>query len=246
MKHGCSSPCVAFIFARGGSKGVPRKNLRLLAGRPLVAHSIEAALACPSVDRVVVSTDDEEIASAARRHGALVPFMRPAELAQDKSPEWLAWRHAISAYEEICGETVGLFVSLPPTSPLRGMDDVEACIAAMRDESADVAITVTPAHRNPYFNMVSLDESGFARIMIAREQGIARRQDAPAAYDITTVAYAARPDFVRQASGIFAGRVKAVVVPIERSLDIDTPFDFRLAELLLADEANRQRHGSAA
>mgnify|MGYP000030777366 CR=1 FL=1 len=221
---------VGCIFARGGSKGVPRKNVRPLAGRPLIAYAIETARASRWIDRVVVSTDDEEIASVAQQYGAEVPFMRPAELARDDSPEWLAWQHAIRALGEM-----DVFVSIPPTSPLRVVEDVDACIQVLLEGTADAVITVCPARRNPYFNMVTLDSAGYAHLMVQPERPIHFRQNAPAAYDVTTVAYAARPEFVLRAQSLFEGKLKAVLVPAERALDIDTELDFKLAGFLLQE-----------
>ncbi len=225
---------VAFIFARGGSKGVPRKNIRLLDGKPLIAHSIEVGLATPGVETVVVSTDDAEIAEVARAHGAEVPFLRPAELAQDNSPEWLAWRHAVTWFEQERGP-FECFVSLPATSPFRAVEDVTACIDRIRqDPATDAVITVTEASRSPYFNMVRLDGEQHAEIVLSSGAGISRRQDVPPVYDITTVAYAVRPRFILTAERLFAGTVSAVLVPVERAADIDTEFDFRLAEAIAA------------
>jgi CMP-N-acetylneuraminic acid synthetase len=225
---------VAFIFARGGSKGVPRKNIRLLDGKPLIAHSIEVGLATPGVETVVVSTDDAEIAEVARAHGAEVPFLRPAELAQDNSPEWLAWRHAVTWFEQERGP-FDCFVSLPATSPFRAVEDVTACIDRIRqDPATDAVITVTEASRSPYFNMVRLDGEQHAEIVLSSGAGISRRQDVPPVYDITTVAYAVRPRFILTAERLFAGTVSAVLVPVERAADIDTEFDFRLAEAIAA------------
>ncbi len=226
---------VALIPARGGSKGVPRKNIRPLAGKPLIAYSIETARASRMIDRVVVSTDDAEIAEVARRFGAEVPFMRPAELARDDSPEWLTWQHAVRALQAPAGATrIDVVVCVSPTSPLRAVEDVEACIERLRSSEADLVMTVRPSERNPYFNMVVLDGEGWARLVIRPERPIYRRQDAPAVYDITTVAYAFRPGFVLNAASELEGRVKAVVVPPERALDIDTELDFRFAEFLLS------------
>ena len=225
---------LAVVPARGGSKGLPRKNLRPLAGKPLVAHAIEIALASRWIDRVVVSTDDGEIARVARQYGAEVPFMRPRELAADDAPEWLVWRHAI---QEIEGADpaikVDTFVCVPPTSPLRAVEDIDACIRLLEEGEADLVITVRPAERNPYFNMVTLDEKAYARLVIQAGQAIHRRQAAPQVFDITTVAYAANPEFVLRANSMFEGRVKAVVVPSERALDIDTELDLRFAEFLM-------------
>lgn len=223
---------VAFIFARGGSKGIPRKNLQLLDGKPLLAWAIDSARACPSVSRVIISTDDTEIAAAGRQFGADVPFMRPANLAQDNSPEWLAWRHAVD-FVQTCDGAFDTFLAIPTTSPLRSPADLERCIALLQTNSCDAVVTVTEASRNPYFNMVRLDETGCVKIAVDSGRVIANRQDAPLVYDLTTVAYAAKPQLIMTANDLFDGRVKAVVVPRERSLDIDTPFDLQFAEFLV-------------
>lgn len=223
---------VAFIFARGGSKGVPRKNVKPLAGKPLIAFAIEVGRQTPGIETVIVSTDDAEIAEVAQQYGAEVPFMRPAELAGDTAPEWLAWRHAIHWFQDNRG-AFDLFVSLPTTSPFRAVQDARGCMDAVLDDpAADIAITITPANRSPYFNMVTADEQGYMKLVIDPSQTVVRRQDAPKVFDITTVAYAARPSFVLNANSLFVGKVRSVVVPQERALDIDTPFDFMVAEAI--------------
>lgn len=223
---------ISFIFARGGSKGVPGKNVKLLDGKPLIAHSIQVAKDCPGLEKVIVSTDDAQIAAVAREHGAEVPFMRPPELATDTAPEWLAWRHAVDWSLREFGK-FDAFVSLPATSPFRNVADVEACIDVLRrDPRTDAVITVKDAERSPYFNMVSLDEYGYAGLVCKPAGSISRRQDAPAVYDITTVAYAVRPDFILRANRLFDGNIRTVTVPAERALDIDTPYDFLLAEAI--------------
>jgi len=226
---------VGAVFARGGSKGVPRKNLRMLAGKPLIAHAIETARAVRLIDRVIVSTDDPEIAEVGRRWGAEVPFLRPSELAADESPEWMTWRHAIRALDALFpSRTPDVLVSVPTTSPLRAPGDVEACIRTLLESDADAVITVTPARRNPYFNMVVF-EAGYVRLAsLPPAGGITRRQDAPAVFDITTVAYAARRGYVLAASSLLDGKVKAVVVPESRALDIDSEMDLKFAELLMS------------
>ena len=237
---------VAFIFARGGSKGVPRKNVRLLAGVPLIAHSIQQAQSSPIIDRVVVSTDDPEIAEISKQYGAEVPFIRPAELARDDAPEWLAWQHALNAVEATGASEVDVFVSLPPTSPMRAVEDIDACVTLLLNGDADVVITVRPGERSPYFNMVTLTGEGEAKLVMQSGNVINRRQDAPAVYDVTTVAYAARPDFVRASNSIFEGRVKAVIVPPERAVDIDTELDFKFAEFLLEQSRLKAESNSTA
>jgi len=225
---------LGLVCARGGSKGVPRKNLKLLGGRPLVAWSIESARACALIDRVILSTDDAEIAEAGRFFGAEVPFLRPAELARDDSPEWLVWRHALREMAGRHAFEADILVVLPPTSPFRSGSDVEESVRCLHATGADIVISVTPAGRNPYFNMVEIDPGGMARLCKRPPGGIARRQDAPAVFDITTVVYSARASFVETAAGTWEGTVQTVLIPPERALDIDTELDFRFAEFLLA------------
>jgi N,N'-diacetyl-8-epilegionaminate cytidylyltransferase len=227
----------AFIFARGGSKGVARKNIRPLAGKPLIAYAIEVAMASRYVAQVVVSTDSEAIAEVARAYGALVPFMRPVALAQDDSPEWLAWRHAIAETQKMLGEeAVPFFLSVPATCPLRVPEDIDACVEALfADAKADIAITTTPAHANPYFTMVRAKEDGYLTIAAKPETPIARRQEAPRINEIVGIAYAARPEFVMTKMGIWEGRVRGITVPQERAVDIDTEHDFKVADFLMCE-----------
>jgi N,N'-diacetyl-8-epilegionaminate cytidylyltransferase len=230
---------VAFVFARGGSKGLPGKNLAMLGGVPMIGHAIRTALATQGVTRCVVSTDDEEIAATARGFGADTPFMRPPELATDSAPEWQAWRHAIVAVRDADGP-FDVFLSVPSTSPLRAIDDVEACLAAYAEGGADVVITVTEARRNPYFNMVTVGADRSAEVVIRPDTVVTGREAAPKVYDMTTVAYVADPDFIMRSDRLFDGRVRAVLVPPERAVDIDTPLDLRLAELLLAERRRKE------
>ena len=139
---------VAFIFARGGSKGLPGKNIRPLGGKPLIAWAIEQALSVKRIGRVIVSTDSEEIAAVARDFGAEVPFIRPTELARDDSPEWLAWRHALNYLRETTGVLPEVMVSVPTTAPLRLAVDIENCLDEYEKGDADIVITVTDAHRD--------------------------------------------------------------------------------------------------
>jgi len=225
---------VALICARGGSKGVPGKNIRPLAGRPLIAWAIHHARSVKRVGRVMVSTDSTEIADVAREAGAQIPFIRPAELAQDNSSEWSVWRHALNFLKESDGVYPDALVVVPATAPLRAIEDLEHCLDEYEKGGADVVITVTDAHRSPYFNMVKVNADGRVGLVIPRQGAIVRRQDAPVVYDMTTVAYVARPQFVMSRNGIFEGSVRHVHVPIERALDIDTLMDFKIAECLMS------------
>jgi CMP-N-acetylneuraminic acid synthetase len=223
----------AFVFARGGSKGIPQKNLRLLNGKPLLAYAIETARASSIFQRVIVSTDSEEIAKVARNYGAETPFVRPSELATDESSEWHAWQHALKEASKLYGDS-DVFVSLPATAPFRSVQDVINCVDRLVGLPAvDVVITACQAQRNPWYNMVKVDNDGFAVLAAKPENTIVRRQDAPRLFDVATVAYAAKPSFILQANGIWDGRVAVVEIPRERSLDIDTPFDLLIAESLV-------------
>ena len=224
---------VAFIFARGGSKGLPGKNIRPLGGKPLIAWSIEHALAIKRIERVIVSTDSEEIATVARNYGAEVPFIRPVELARDDSPEWLAWRHALNYLRETTGILPEVMVSIPTTAPLRLAIDIENCLDEYEKGDTDMVITVTDAHRSPYFNMVKANADGTVGLVNPPTSAIARRQDSPIVYDMTTVCYVANPEFVMEHDATFEGRVRAVHVPTDRAIDIDTLLDFQMAEFLL-------------
>jgi len=219
----------AFVFARGGSKGLPKKNVLKIKGIPLLGHSINMAKSIPEVHAVYVSTDCHEIASIAREFGAIV-IMRPSELATDLSPEWLSWQHAINVVNSQ-HVPFDCFLSLPTTSPLRSRKDVQNCLGAMQSD-VDMVIAVTPAQRNPWFNMVMF-EADQQVSLVAGSGNFGRRQDSPRCYDVTTVAYVAKPDFVLSAKNLWQGRVIGVVVPQERSIDIDSELDFAFARFLM-------------
>ena len=221
----------AFVFARGGSKGIPRKNLQLLDGKPLLAWSIEMGQILSEIKQVFVSTEDAEIADVANALGAEV-INRPGHIARDTSPEWLAWQHAIEWVQERLG-TFDRFLSLPTTAPLRSPVDVQSCLDLL-DENTDVVITMTPTSRSPWFNMVSESTNGELKLLV--DGNYIRRQDAPVGYDVSTVAYVLRPKFAMDHQRLWDGRVKGVVVPNERALDIDTPLDLEIARFLKAKD----------
>lgn len=224
---------VALIFARSGSKGLPGKNLKVLGDKPLIGIAIECALKISRIKRVIVSTDAEEIATVSRRYGAEVPFLRPAELALDSTPEWYAWQHALNYLKDFEGSLPKSMVSLPTTSPLRSVVDVDNCINEYEKGLSDVVVTITNSHRNPYFNMVKEDASGEFVLVNKPDQIITQRQHTPTVFDLTTVCYVANSQFVLTNNGIFEGKVGAVKVPQERAIDIDTEFDFEIAQALI-------------
>ena len=224
---------VAFIFARGGSKGLPGKNIKILAGKPLIAWSIEQAIGINRINRVIVSTDSEEIAKIAIEFGAEVPFLRPSDLASDEASEWLAWRHAIQYLHQTDKNTYMAMVSIPTTAPLRLGEDIEKCLDEYEKGTSEVVVTITDAHRNPYFNMVKNNQDGTLAVVIPSKVQVGRRQEGPVIYDMTTVCYVANMDFVLKNNSIFEGRVRGVHIPPERAIDIDTQLDFHFAEFLM-------------
>jgi len=227
---------VGYIFARGGSKGLPGKNIKPLLGKPLIGWAIEQGLAIPELSRLIVSTDSVEIARIAEKYGAEVPFLRPSELADDSSPELLSWQHALRDYLKREGNLPEAMVSIPTTAPLRNIQDIQNCIQAYKEIRSDIVIAVTPAHRNPYFNMVKLNKQGFATILIEDSgKKIYRRQDTPEVFDITTVCYVANSKYILKASSILDGSVQTIEVPKNRAVDIDDIYDFNYAELLMKE-----------
>ena len=231
---------LAFIFARGGSKGLPGKNIKFLGNKPLIAWSIESALAVESIHSVYVSTDCKKIAEIATKYGAKVPFIRPKNLASDDSPELLSWKHALEFYQaNNDGSLPNKIISIPATAPLRTPLDIQNCIEKFEKEEVDAVITVTESSRNPYFNMVKENSNGLIDLLMQPSKKLTRRQDAPEVYDVATVAYVARPEFIMKYQSIFAGRVAAVHVPLERAIDIDTISDFKMAEFYLSQQENK-------
>ena len=223
----------AIIFARGGSKGLPHKNIKIFNGKPLIAWSIEHAKSISRISRVIVSTDSDEIAKTAIEFGAEVPFMRPKELATDESPEWLSWQHALEFLSKSDGCLPDLMLSIPTTSPLRDIEDINKIIDEYLENETDIVIAVSEGYRSPYFNIVKDLPNGYVELVIKNDKHSSRRQDSPKTFDITTVAYAAKPSFVINNASIFDGRVRKIIVSKETSVDIDTLIDFEYAEFLL-------------
>ncbi len=225
---------VALICARGGSKGLPGKNIRPLVGKPLIGWAIDEIKKVDRIDRIIISTDSEEIASVASKYGAEIPFLRPNELAGDESSEWLVWQHALNYLKETEGSYPDVLIVVPTTAPLRHYQDLENCLDRFEEGDVDIVITVTDAHRSPFFNMVKVNEDQSVNLVIHPDSLVTRRQDAPVVYDMTTVAYVTSPEFVMTSKGIFSGRVGSVHIPLDRAIDIDTAMDFKIAECLLS------------
>lgn len=221
---------LGLIPARGGSKGVPRKNIRMLSGRPLLAYAIECASQVGELDEWFVSTDDSEIAEIAKKWGAPVPFLRDSSLAGDTTPMMDVVLDALHFAEKRSGKSVEAVVLLDPTAPFRLPEDVSKALALFREKKGDAVISGNRAHRNPYFNMVKKSASGEVELVCAgTNAGIARRQDAPEVFDLNTVVWIWSRSAVMSKTRI-PPKTFLLEIPSERTIDIDTPLDFEIAE----------------
>lgn len=227
-----STLCV--IGARGGSKGVPNKNYRTLLGKPLIAYTIEQALSCPDIGKLVVSTDSPEIAEVAKKYGAEVPFLRPAELANDTAGKWHVWQHALTACEEHYQKSFDLFVDLDCTAPLRLTSDISAAIRQYCDTPGiDGVFSVCTARKNPYFNLVEYDAEKFLRLSKQPAGRVVRRQDTPEVYEHVASIYVLSPAYLHRGTGLLSGHTQGYEMAPERCLDIDSEFDFEMVEYLM-------------
>ncbi|MDZ7587017.1 MAG: acylneuraminate cytidylyltransferase family protein [Patescibacteria group bacterium] len=219
---------MAVIPARSGSKSVKNKNIRSLGGRPLMAWSIKAALACKQIDKTVVSTDSRKYAQLAEFYGAEV-INRPAELAQDNTPMIEVLQHVLSV------KTADTIVLLDPTSPFRLVKDIDACLEKINEPETDSVVTVTEAEHNPYFIMGTIDHNDYWQYpLIKTDEPVIRRQDAPKVWQLNAGVYVIKKEIIERGE-IFTKKTKAVRMPIERSVHIDTELDFKFAEYLLKE-----------
>ncbi|MBO9408322.1 acylneuraminate cytidylyltransferase family protein [Shimia sp. R9_1] len=224
------------IGARKGSKGVVRKNFKDLCGKPMIDWSLDQLFAHPMVDAVVVSTDDEEMYEHAVAKGALPIGLRPAHLATDEAPKWGVWQHAMEAGEAAAGKAATAFLDLDCTSPLRLPEDITGALKLYQKEQPDMVMSVCEARKNPYFNLVEPDESGALHVSKPLPGGVWARQAAPTVYEHAASTYVVAPKYLREAQTIYEGRVIPFEMPPERCIDIDSPFDFKLVELLLQEQ----------
>ena len=224
---------VAGVFARGGSKGVPNKNLRVVGGQSLIQRAVLQSRQARHVYRVLCSTDSPHIADEARRYGAEVPWLRPSDLAQDTSREWDSWCHMVR-YLRDSGDNPRYLMAVPCVAPLRTLDDLNKCTELATASDADVVMAVSDAHKNPWFNMVKIDDvSQQVRLVNEPAQRIYNRQAAPQVYDVSTVAFIIKCDYLLEATSIYDGETRAVILPKTHCVDIDTEEDIAYAEFLL-------------
>lgn len=217
------------IPARGGSKGLPGKNILPLANKPLIAWSIEVACACPEVDRVIVSSDDAQIIKTARSLGCDVPFVRPASLANDKASAIDVIIHAL----ETLPESYDWVVLLQPTSPLRLASDITACLETCLSHNAPACVTVVPT-KSPFWSYFLATDQRMTPVL-GTDNTLVGRQQLPPAYTLNGGVYVAKSDWFRKNRTFVSGATRAYIMPVERSVDIDTIVDFKLAELLLKE-----------
>lgn len=223
---------LGIIPARGGSKSIPKKNIRLLAGKPLIAYTIEVVKECKMLTRTVVSTDDVEIAEVAKKYGGYVPFIRPNDLSLDDTPMVPVLQHAVSFIENKNSIHVDVIVLLDPTSPFRRVEDIEACIQKLEHENADSVVTVCEVEHNPYFVMMELNDDRLVPL-IKSDKVITRRQDAPDVYRLNAAIYAIKRDVLMNKNKIITNNTMAVIMPQELSAHIDHEIDFEFVEFLI-------------
>ena len=226
---------IGHIGARAGSKGVPNKNFRMLHGKHLIDWALDQLLDCARVDHVVVSTDSEEMYAHAVARGSLDIGLRPAELATDTAAKWHVWQNALEAAEKLTGPA-DAFLDLDCTSPLRLPEDIEAGLDLYAAEQPDMVMSCCESRKNPYFNMLETDADGGLHVSKPLPHGVVARQQAPMVYAHVGLVYVVKPDYLRRAASLFDDHVIPLIVPNERGLDVDSPFDWDVIEYLLGKQ----------
>jgi N-acylneuraminate cytidylyltransferase/CMP-N,N'-diacetyllegionaminic acid synthase len=224
---------VCTICARGGSKGVKNKNIRNLAGQPLIAYSLAIAKRSKLFDVIAVSSDSADILEISRRSGADFLVQRPAELASDTAGKIPAIQHCVDQVERQTGQLFDIVVDLDATSPLRSVEDIFGAVNLLETSGCSNVITGAPARRSPYFNLVELNADGIAVISKKRETTTLRRQDSPECFDMNASIYVWRRDDLFEGSSVFKDDTRLFVMPEERSIDIDSELDFEIVEFLM-------------
>jgi N-acylneuraminate cytidylyltransferase len=212
------------IPARGGSKGVPRKNIRMAAGKPLIAWTIEEALKSKYLDRLVLSSEDQEIMEVALRYGCDVPFRRPVELASDDTSGIAPVLHALGELPGYC-----YVVLLQPTSPLRSVEDIDNCIERCEETHAKACVSVVKCQQHPYL-MFSADCNSVLQSLVPEADNFYRRQDYPDFFLLNGSVYVAQAEWLQHSRTFISDETVGFEMPEERSLDIDTEEDFRRFE----------------
>ena len=220
------------ICARGGSKGLPGKNIRSLMGKPLIVHSLLQAQSSGLFEAIAVSSDSMKILDISKKFGADYSILRPPELASDSAPKLPAIQHCVNEVETLFGENFDVIVDLDVTSPLRMTKDIEGAVKLLEDKNVSNVITGCPARRSPYFNLVERDEMGYARLSKPPEKTITCRQDAPECFDMNASIYVWNRAGLIGSKSIFNADTLLFVMPEERSIDVDHEWEFEYVEFL--------------
>lgn len=223
---------LGIIPARGGSKGLPKKNIALLAGKPLICHSIAAALSATKLDRVIISTDSNEIKEIARSCGAEAPFLRPTELAQDTTPGIEPIIHAVDWLDKHERYNPDYVMVIQPTSPLRATEDIDNAIKLAKEKQADSVISVCHPDHHPYWTK-RITEEGLLTDLFKLDGAYSRRQNLPLAYALNGAIYLVKTDILMRLKTFYTNKTYAYIMPPERSIDIDSTWDLYLAECIL-------------
>ena len=221
----------AFIFARGGSKEFKKKNLRKINNKELIYYPIAFAKKIKQIDKIFISTDDEKIKKTALKYGSEI-INRPKKLAGSKSPELLAWKHAVKHIMDK-GDKFDLFVSLPATSPIKNKKDILGSIKLLK-KNVDIVMTAKKSKWNPWFNMlIKNKQNGYYDLVNSGKKEIYQRQLAPKTFDIVGSVYVTRPNYILRSKNLLQGKKKIYEIPESRSIDIDSLQDFNFAKMLM-------------
>ncbi|CAI8998361.1 CMP-N,N'-diacetyllegionaminic acid synthase [Brevibacillus sp. IT-7CA2] len=227
---------ICTICARGGSKGVKNKNVRLLLGHPLIAFSIRQAKLSGLFDCVAVSSDSKDILEAARTYGADVLIERPIEMATDESAKLPAIQHCVKEVEARLGVSFDIIVDLDATSPLRDVSDLNSAVELFEKKKGSNLITAAPARRSPYFNLVELNSKGYVYLSKKLEKPIVRRQDSPKCFDMNASIYVWTRNAFFEKHTVFNDDTLLYEMPEDRSIDIDSEIDFKFVEFLMSQK----------
>ena len=220
------------ICARGGSKGIPDKNKKIILGEPLIAYTIKKAKECDYIDDYIISTDDEDIIKIANKYNVPAPFKRPKYLCKNNISRIEAVIHAVNWVEKNWEKNYDIIIDLSVTSPLRIVKDIKNAIELLVNEKADNVFSVSPAYRNPYYNMVE-DVNGKIRKVKELNYKVTKRQDAPVVYDMNDSINVWWKDILLKDRSNLNENTKIYVMPRDRGIDIDDYFDLEIASLML-------------
>jgi N-acylneuraminate cytidylyltransferase/CMP-N,N'-diacetyllegionaminic acid synthase len=231
---------LSIIPARLGSKNIPGKNIKYFAGKPLIEYTIESALNSKLINRVIVSTESEEIAQISRNYGAEIPFLRPVELAQDETPTLPVLQHVVDFLHNKESYEPDMIVTLQPTSPLRKTEHIDEAIIKLIETEADSVVSLCKVEHSPYW-MKKLEGDNRVFSFIEESEKYTRRQDLPKIYRLNGAVYVTKYDVLMRGNRILGDDTRAIIMSQEDSIDIDTELDLMLAELVFLKRRNNEK-----